>query len=670
MSEYYSEWYNNFKDLLEQLGEDELYDSFRSMLSHSRSSIALNHKLMTKAIEQSWVEAIETGLVYIDNVIRNPRKTIVNVEEVVPIALSKKITVDSVKHLAQHTDLIQSIDPTTGKITPSKVLNVHKEESLLTYENKFVNTLIDRLYIFVNSRYSKLKEASANEEVFAMEYNTAMDSGGGSRMKMSLKIETVDSLETTNENGSTMWERVEKIREIVESYKASQFCQQMGANYIRPPVMRTNAIMKNVDFKACLVLWQFIESYDKVGYEIDVSDTAQKPDQTYIENLYSLISMNFLLFRTFTQENDKPAEVLKTKQSRAASPRIVRKLERTDTEGYNLSFGIEEKPQDTEEQDTEKLPSDSDEILSQIDKIIEIETCHFKLEEEKRLEAEERERRRQEEIQRRIEEQRRLEEERLRAEEEAERLEKERLEKERLEKERLEQERLAKEEAERLEKERIEREKAEQEERERQEAEKAELGRMIGDEMEKLEAEKAAKKAEEEKKQREREQREAERAAKLKEMRTELERKSFEEIYAEYSKTPYHVIRREICRIISLIRKDGKVIREGDSDNPMLIERIAKEAEAKRQAQRDMEEAKQMQILYSKYCPTRRQRIKNFFKRKFGKKRKKVYVMPAQMPPKRTGREQRAYDKKMRAIFRKYHVSVFTKLIRKIKKDD
>ena len=153
MSEYYSEWYNNFKDLLEQLGEDELYDSFRSMLSHSRSSIALNHKLMTKAIEQSWVEAIETGLVYIDNVIRNPRKTIVNVEEVVPIALSKKITVDSVKHLAQHTDLIQSIDPTTGKITPSKVLNVHKEESLLTYENKFVNTLIDRLYIFVNKRF-------------------------------------------------------------------------------------------------------------------------------------------------------------------------------------------------------------------------------------------------------------------------------------------------------------------------------------------------------------------------------------------------------------------------------------------------------------------------------------------------------------------------------------
>lgn len=316
MNEYYSEWFDKFKDYTGQFGSDKLYDNFRASLSHSRSTIALNRRIMEKDIDVSWVEAIETGLVHIDNVMRNPRKTIVNVEEVVPIALSKKITVDSIKHLAQHTDLIQSVDPVTGKITPSKVLNVHKEESLLTYENKFVNTLIDRLFIFVNKRYEKLKSASANEEVYAMEYNTSFDAGSGNKMKMSLSIETVDSLETTDENGSTMWDRVEKIRQIIESYKASPFCQQMGSNYIRPPVMRTNAIMKNVDLKACLVLWQFIESYDKVGYEINVSDAAQKPDQAYIENLYSLASLNFLLFRSFTQDNDKQLEVLKTKKAR------------------------------------------------------------------------------------------------------------------------------------------------------------------------------------------------------------------------------------------------------------------------------------------------------------------------------------------------------------------
>ncbi|MBS7369049.1 MAG: DUF2357 domain-containing protein, partial [Oscillospiraceae bacterium] len=202
------------------LDSDELYGGVRSELSRSRGTLSFNRRLMEKTVDEEWVAAIETGLVHVDNVIRNPRKTIVNVEEVVPIALSKKITVDSVKHLAQHTDLIQSIDPQTGKITPSKVLNVHKEESLLTYENKFVNTLIDRLYIFVNRRYEKLKAVSANEEAYAMEYDTAIETDSGSKMKLSLKLETVDPLDTVDENGTTMWDRVEKLRKIIESYKA------------------------------------------------------------------------------------------------------------------------------------------------------------------------------------------------------------------------------------------------------------------------------------------------------------------------------------------------------------------------------------------------------------------------------------------------------------------
>ena len=106
MSETYNEWTGDFEALIDLIGDDELYENVRSMLSHSRSTIALNRKVMEKTIEVSWVEAIEKGLGYVDNVLRNPRKTIVNVEEVVPVALSKKITVDSIKHLAQHLSLI------------------------------------------------------------------------------------------------------------------------------------------------------------------------------------------------------------------------------------------------------------------------------------------------------------------------------------------------------------------------------------------------------------------------------------------------------------------------------------------------------------------------------------------------------------------------------------
>ena len=658
VNEAYSEWFEKFKDCTDQLDSDRLYESFRSSLSHSRSTIALNRRILEKDIDVSWVEAIETGLVSIDNVIRNPSKTITNVEEVVPIALSKKITVDSVKHLAQHTDLIQSVDPETGKITPSKVLNIHKEESYLTYENKFVNTLIDRLFIFVNKRYEKLKAVSSSEEVFAMEYNTAFESGSGRKMKMTLNIETSDSLEAADENGSTLWDRVEKIRRIVEGYKSSPFCQQMGQNYIRPPVMRTNAIMKNVDLKACLVLWQFIEGYDKTGYEINVSDSAQKPDKEYVENLYDLSALNLLLFRSFTQDSE--AEVLKTQKSKAAAPRVLRKFDKVSYDEHELVIGSDRLTDDSAlAQDN---ISENEKILAEIDKIIKIETEYYKAEEQKRLEAEEKERRRQEE-ERRIEEERRL------AREKAEREEQERLEKARLEALRLEKERIEREEQERLERERIERERAELEEQKRLDAERDELEKMINAEMDKLETEKQSQKEEEERLRHEREEREKLRAEKLKEMRASLEQKSFDEIYSEYSKNPVHIIRRSLRRLISLIRQDGAVIREGDSDDPKLIERIAAEAAAKAQAQHDEKEMAEMQVLYEKYTPNFRQRTKQRFKALFAKKRKKVYVMPAQMPVQRSPKEQRAYDRQMKELFRKYQVSFITKLVRKIKKE-
>lgn len=658
MNEAYSEWFEKFKNCTDQLDSDRLYESFRSSLSHSRSTIALNRRILEKDIDVSWVESIETGLVSIENVIRNPSKTIINVEEVVPIALSKKITVDSVKHLAQHTDLIQSVDPETGKITPSKVLNIHKEESYLTYENKFVNTLIDRLFIFVNKRYEKLKDVSSSEEVFAMEYNTAFESGSGRKMKMTLNIETSDSLEAADENGSTLWDRVEKIRRIVESYKSSPFCQQMGQNYIRPPVMRTNAIMKNVDLKACLVLWQFIEGYDKTGYEINVSDSAQKPDKEYVENLYDLSALNLLLFRSFTQDSE--AEVLKTQKSKAAAPRVLRKFDKVSYDEHELVIGSDRLTDDsTLAQDN---ISENEKILAEIDKIIKIETEYYKAEEQKRLEAEEKERRRQEE-ERRIEEERRL------AREKAEREEQEQLEKARLEALRLEKERIEREEQERLERERIERERAELEEQKRLDAERDELEKMINAEMDKLETEKQSQKEEEERLRHEREEREKLRAEKLKEMRAYLEQKSFDEIYPEYSKNPVHIIRRSLRRLISLIRQDGAVIREGDSDDPKLIERIAAEVAAKAQAQHDEKEMAEMQVLYEKYTPNFRQRTKQRFKALFAKKRKKVYVMPAQMPVQRSPKEQRAYDRQMKELFRKYHVSFITKLVRKIKKE-
>ena len=96
MNGLYSNWYHEFEEIMETMSSDELYGTLVPLLESSRNNFAFNKKIMEKAIDVSWVEAIENGLVHLDNFLRNPRRTIEDVEEIVPIALSRK-TNDSKK---------------------------------------------------------------------------------------------------------------------------------------------------------------------------------------------------------------------------------------------------------------------------------------------------------------------------------------------------------------------------------------------------------------------------------------------------------------------------------------------------------------------------------------------------------------------------------------------
>ena len=65
-----------------------------------------------------------------------------------PVALAKKITADSVRHLSQNTQFIASNE--NGEIQPTRILNVTTEESYALYEIRFVFHLIQRLFSFVD----------------------------------------------------------------------------------------------------------------------------------------------------------------------------------------------------------------------------------------------------------------------------------------------------------------------------------------------------------------------------------------------------------------------------------------------------------------------------------------------------------------------------------------
>ncbi len=695
MDEFYDKWYSNFTKTMDGLEDDELFDSMHSLIRSSKNTFAVNRKIMEKSVDVSWVDAIEEGLKHLDTVLRTPRVTIEDVEEVVPIALSRKITVESVKHLAQHTDLIQDYDPVTNTITPSKVLNVHKEESMMTYENKFINTLVDRLYVFIIRRYEKLQEVAKDEEVFSLSYNTDVDDKMGKQMSVSLKLETTDSLETVNESGLTVWERVENLKKAVEGYKGSYFCQAMGSVYIRPPVMRTNAIMKNVDLKACLTLWQFIEGYDKVGYEINVVDTAQKLDEDYMMDFYNLVALNFLLFRSYTHKPAKKANELKTTKGKTFLPKFLKRFNKDDMSKYDVMAQPQSLGETVYDHQGEAGELNIG-LLNELDQVFALEKEYIRIEQIKteveRIEREKAEKKRAEAEERRLEairreairkaEQEKAERER-REKEEAERLKKEWEERQRAEAE--ERERLAKEAAERAERERQEAEERRQREydnfrRAQLTAERLEQERIKAEEEAKRLAEEEANLTPEQIAERERikaeklakERRDKQRAERLRAEREIYRNRDFRTIYLEYSRSPWCVIRRFFITLWCVIfRKpyvpdvDPKYYR-AEYPKKRWLERPMETA-----AERD--ERLQMKIYYNKYADVFPYNVKRFFKDLKWKMKKKKPLTAEQKEkirkslPVMTPEEEKAEKAQIKALFKEYHVSVFARIKRKFK---
>ena len=262
-------------------------------------TVEVKKRWMLKAIDETWVNIIEDTIPSIDVIIRHPGKLLEENEELRAVEQVRRVTPRSVQHLSQHTDLINEIRP-DGSVVPSKLLNVYQDETVLTYENRFLNTLINRLYAFVCLRVDAAEECGVDEKLSTLSFEQPF-AEGDMHGKVSLRIELS---EKPNENeivknyvySGDLWKRVLRLKSLVTSYMTSPFAQMMGKNFVRPPVMRTNLLLKNVDFRRCLALWEFLESYENLGYETLVKEEAETISDARVRAYYETFAEQYLLF--------------------------------------------------------------------------------------------------------------------------------------------------------------------------------------------------------------------------------------------------------------------------------------------------------------------------------------------------------------------------------------
>ena len=320
----------------------DVFPSILQLMKDGEASIALKKRYMLRAIDESWVNIIEDTLPAIDMWIRNPSKYIEEQEEILPIELSRNISSRSLQHLSQHTNLISRIEG--DMIIPSKLLNVFREETMQTYENKFINTLINRLYIFVSRRYEIAKKDGQDEKNTSIEFKQKFEHGDATgnihfRIELSEPAGGDDKVEKNYTKTTDLWRRVERLNSIVTAYQNSDFCAKMGKSYIHPPVMRTNAILKNKNLRQCLELWQFIEGFEGAGYSMLVQEDLEKVDAEYLKELYSTLALQYLIFRYNIHNEFETGNTLASQiTADVLRPKIVDELNDLTSDEFNVKI--------------------------------------------------------------------------------------------------------------------------------------------------------------------------------------------------------------------------------------------------------------------------------------------------------------------------------------------
>lgn len=318
------------------LEEDRYFQYLYEMVQAGDNTLQQKNRILHKVVDERWLGVVEDSLDSIFNIIDKPRRFVTTSEEVVPVALAKKITADSVRHLSMNTQFIASDE--NGDIQPTRILNVTTEESYDLYENRFVYHLIQRLFTFVDKRTDVIFWSTGDEICNTMSMESKVDDA---YEEISYKIEmTIKNRQSFAENDSDnmdVFKRIDRVRRMARTLRSSSFCELMaGCSMVRSPIQRTNLMMKDPDYRKCYQLWQFIESYDEAGYTIEERDTALEFDEEYLIQMYTNLITNYTVFKSLLESDPRKMHEIAELKREPVKPKFIKEIKEEIVDDYNI----------------------------------------------------------------------------------------------------------------------------------------------------------------------------------------------------------------------------------------------------------------------------------------------------------------------------------------------
>ena len=278
-----------------------------------------------KTFHEDWIQTIESFFPSLNKIIKDPKSGLRYEQEVVAIEKAKKTNSDSVRHLAANTHLIKEMRG--SDVIPKRILTTQAEIEYGIYENRFIKTLVDRLFDFVNRRYDLVKKNvdSFNKKHFDLRSTFQIqDSEVDLHVNFQVKEDLAD--ENINKMNNELLARIHNLLKLINGLKLTPFIQDLkDVTPVKPPIMQTSILLKNIDYKNCYTLWLYLDKYHTLDFDLDVKEQNLTFDRFYTKNIYQLALQTFTTVYANQKALEDHYQYLDIQEYQKRSPRILKK---------------------------------------------------------------------------------------------------------------------------------------------------------------------------------------------------------------------------------------------------------------------------------------------------------------------------------------------------------
>lgn len=342
----FSKYYRSYKYMQDMLKSDFTHNYIEEALKDGdEGKDSIFGKTNEKVIDMDWVIAIEETLPYIQKAIDEQRRFIKQAENVVRIKKAKKI------------------------------LTVEREEGFAIYENRVLLTLIHKALMFVDDKYSKMKDVP-NDSYNNITMNRHLELN---QQKLDFSVNYVnedheslaEDLDVEDIESLSDFDRIRRIRQGLNECLATPLMKEIAKEpQVKPPLTQTNLLKENPNFKKAVELWSFLDTYKKQGFELVGEEYNGKMTDENKEDVYLVMEFQHFMMSITTnpalrkmlqekyeeenalakEEADRPEKV--KEMALEAQTEAVRKeeIEKLTAEITELKQKIAEQKQKLEEQ--------------------------------------------------------------------------------------------------------------------------------------------------------------------------------------------------------------------------------------------------------------------------------------------------------------------------------